>query len=64
MRLQIEIQRESFVAVIIWAHESLLSSVHEHVPLELGIINETFIAAFPRAFEGFLSVDAHMFSEA
>lgn len=59
MRLQIEIKRELLAALI--ALVGLLACVHEHVPLELRVVQEAFFAPRVDALEELVAVDSHVF---
>jgi len=59
MRLQIEIKRELLAALI--ALVGLLACVHEHVPLELRVVQEAFFAPGVDALEELVAVDSHVF---
>jgi hypothetical protein len=49
VRLQVEVKRESLVTELTFVR--LFARVHQHMPLEFGVVQESFAAAIVGALE-------------
>jgi hypothetical protein len=62
MRFEVEVEGESLVAKItfVW----FLASVDQHMPLELGVVQEALTASIMSALEQLVTVDSVVFLQA